>query len=88
MLFSSHYLLPHRYISLQTDHSIVKKQFLSVLYDIIFCYSSRMSIKLELTTLQERLKGLRVAHHLNLEKLSKLIGLSKSVSGNYKTDDY
>lgn len=47
-----------------------------------------MSIKLELTTLQERLKGLRVAHHLNLEKLSKLIGLSKSVSGNYKTDDY
>ena len=47
-----------------------------------------MSIKLELTTLQERLKGLRVAHLLNLEKLAKLIELSKSVSGNYKTNDY
>ncbi len=35
-------------------------------------------------TLQERLKDLRVAHNLNLEKLSSFTGISKSALGNYE----
>ena len=39
-------------------------------------------------TLQERLKNLRVAHNLNLEKLAKLTDISKSALGNYENDNY
>ena len=40
------------------------------------------------TTLQERLKDLRVAHNLNLEELAKLTDISKSALGNYENDNY
>ena len=43
-----------------------------------------MNIKL---TLGERLKDLRVEHHLKLEALAEQTGLSKSALSKYESDD-
>ena len=39
-------------------------------------------------TIQERLKDLRVEHHLKLDELAELTGISKSALGNYEIDDF
>lgn len=38
--------------------------------------------------IQEKLKNLRVEHHLTLEQLEQRTGISKSALGNYETEDY
>lgn len=40
------------------------------------------------TTIQERLKDLRVERHLKLDDVAAATGISKSALGNYENDDY
>ena len=42
----------------------------------------------EATTIQERLKDLRVERRLKLEDVAAATGISKSALGNYENDDY
>lgn len=39
-------------------------------------------------SIQERIKDLRLERKLTLEQLAEQTGLSKSVSGNYESEDY
>lgn len=68
-----------------TQHYLLSSR---IAYVIIYMYSICEHIKdlgcINVSTLGQRIKGLRLQHHLNQEQLGKVMGVKKATISNYE----